>query len=358
LDIPEPLTPEDLAGAAARWEVAPPGLDREEVEWWQEYSDVEESLCWVQTPAIQRFLRGSYIRRIASAVPPRGRILDLGCGTGWLSVLLARSGDLQVIGVDFSPEQIRRARSCLKANPGVDVLFHHVTGGVKELLALPGFQTFDALVLHGVLHHLTNQEIRNVLSDFRDHLSRRSAKVFLIEPVLYAEEDRVLPSPGMQLAVNCVVDRLINLPFRGQKVGLRRRSPPEAVAWAKINRRFVGVPPRGPSPKEMPFRPGEIERLAEPYLDVLETERVLSFSFLAARNILLTRMTYPHITTAITWPYLSVVRGVERFLLSRNLLPSGHAVFELKECVVKRPEVRTTGLSPAAVELPEKAGLR
>jgi SAM-dependent methyltransferase len=40
--------------------------------------------------------------------PPPGRVADLGCGTGTLSLLLAEEG-YAVDGVDFSPEMVRRA---------------------------------------------------------------------------------------------------------------------------------------------------------------------------------------------------------------------------------------------------------
>ncbi len=41
---------------------------------------------------------------------PPARVADLGCGTGTLSVLLARQGH-EVHGVDFSPEMVSRARA-------------------------------------------------------------------------------------------------------------------------------------------------------------------------------------------------------------------------------------------------------
>jgi len=46
-----------------RWYIAPPGLDELEYAWWQEFSDVEENFCWVQTPLVQRIIRGSYIKK-------------------------------------------------------------------------------------------------------------------------------------------------------------------------------------------------------------------------------------------------------------------------------------------------------
>jgi SAM-dependent methyltransferase len=43
------------------------------------------------------------------SITPRGRILDLGCGSGWTSLFLARAG-FQVVGVDISERMIEIAR--------------------------------------------------------------------------------------------------------------------------------------------------------------------------------------------------------------------------------------------------------
>ena len=86
----------DTLNSTVRWEVSPTDLDAAENAWWQEYADVEEEYCWVQTPAIQKFLRGSYISRIADSLSPNDVVLELGCGTGWLSVLLAEIRELNI----------------------------------------------------------------------------------------------------------------------------------------------------------------------------------------------------------------------------------------------------------------------
>jgi SAM-dependent methyltransferase len=62
-----------------------------------------------------RLLLGSYFQRIAEDIaevaPARARVLEVGCGPGRLSILLARGHDLDVTGLDLDPEMIRRARA-------------------------------------------------------------------------------------------------------------------------------------------------------------------------------------------------------------------------------------------------------
>ena len=161
-------------GEFERWETTPPGFDRQEIEWWERYSDVEEEYCWVQTPAIQGFLRGAYIRSIAEAIPRGGSVLEVGCGTGWLSLHLARCGSFQVWGVDFSPEQIRRANAaCEREGLSDRVRFCLLNSSLSDLAEILPGQTFDVLLVHGVLHHLANDEIRALFAAFCHQLSAR-----------------------------------------------------------------------------------------------------------------------------------------------------------------------------------------
>src|ERR1700759_5360660 len=72
--------------------------------------------------------------------PPPARVLDCGCGTGWLSYFLARRG-YDVVGTDVSPDAIAIA----VANP----IFQH--GGVPAFRvadseALPFESEFDAVI--------------------------------------------------------------------------------------------------------------------------------------------------------------------------------------------------------------------
>jgi SAM-dependent methyltransferase len=54
-------------------------------------------------------------------VPPDARVLDVGCGSGWATRLLAGyATNGQVIGIDISDEMIRVARESSSAVPNVD----------------------------------------------------------------------------------------------------------------------------------------------------------------------------------------------------------------------------------------------
>lgn len=92
------------------------------------------------------------------ALPAGARLLDVGCGSGWLSEYFARLG-YDVTGIDISPDLIEIARERLSRVPyGAD----HLTPLKYRFIAhdvegLPLAETFDAIICYDALHHFEDE---------------------------------------------------------------------------------------------------------------------------------------------------------------------------------------------------------
>jgi SAM-dependent methyltransferase len=302
-----------------RYQSSTDELDAAEARWWREFGEVEADYCWVQPSDVRQFLRIGYLRRIIAELPRNGVVLDIGCGSGWLSSHLAASRDVRVLGVDFSEEQITRARESFTRGRTDDRL-NFVTDNAQldRVRALLPPHGADAIVLHAVLHHLSCEEIDRLFRTLRDQLAAPGAKVFILEPVRYA-----MPGAGsLGGAVRRLIDAWILMPLRGQRSGWRQMSAEEAKILARIDS-------RGASPKETPFLPDEIEELLGPYLNVTGRRPAMLFSFLVAKNLLLLRLSHRHLARFLFWPYLWFTRLLERAVLCFLPRSSGWDPFEL-----------------------------
>jgi uncharacterized protein len=94
---------------------------------------------------------------VAAAAPPRGEILDLGCGYGivahWLTLF---APERRVRGVDFDADKIRVARATARANP-------RVTFEQRDLLDWPEYPACDCALLCDVLHYFPRESKAEVL---------------------------------------------------------------------------------------------------------------------------------------------------------------------------------------------------
>ena len=83
--------------------------------------------------------------------PPPGHVLDLGCGTGWTSRLLARAG-YSVTGVDIAQEPVEIARELAAEEHLSGVTF---LAGDFEAAALPS--ACDYVLFYDALHHAEDE---------------------------------------------------------------------------------------------------------------------------------------------------------------------------------------------------------
>ena len=87
-----------------------------------------------------------YHRLLLAAVPPGGRVLDVGCGEGMLTRELAAKAS-HVVGLDIDPASVELARATTSA-ANIDYL-------CADLMRHPfAPEGFDAIVSVAALHHL------------------------------------------------------------------------------------------------------------------------------------------------------------------------------------------------------------
>jgi len=119
-----------------------------------EYADHDEDIDW-------------YVRMAQRA---RGLVLDLGCGTGRLTLPMARAG-ASVIGVDRSPEMLRTLGDKLRLeDPDVRIRVRYKLGDFRDL----DLQQRFALVLlpFNAIHHCGDlDEVRQVMAEIRGVLA-------------------------------------------------------------------------------------------------------------------------------------------------------------------------------------------
>jgi|SRR5579863_8620493 len=102
-----------------------------------------------------------------------GRVLELGRGTGRLTVSIAQSG-IDIVGVDLSDSMLEAARRKARA-AGVEVPF--VRADMRDL-SLDG--QFETILIPGnsLLHLLSNEELKRCFAGVRRHLAPGGRLVF------------------------------------------------------------------------------------------------------------------------------------------------------------------------------------
>ena len=98
-------------------------------------------------------------------------ILDLGCGTG---LLKRYHPNCHYVGIDTNIRYIEYAKKNLTGT--------FIVGDILELKKYVDSNTFDFIILNGVLHHLDDSCVANLLKSL-DSIMSRSGKIIIIDHI-------------------------------------------------------------------------------------------------------------------------------------------------------------------------------
>jgi SAM-dependent methyltransferase len=189
-----------------------------------------------------------HFERIHATVPlppPRGTILDAGCGDGIDLANVARRGDAVVVGVELSDGGTATSYARIRQVPDAHVV-------QADLRATPfADETFDLVYSYGVVHHLTPPQhaVRELA-----RVARRGATV-----AIYVYEDFATRTLGMRLAlrgVNSVRGFTTRLPPRLLFRVCQLASPLVYTMFTLPHLAFRNVPGVAAVARALPYRHG------------------------------------------------------------------------------------------------------
>lgn len=171
---------------------------QDEKAWWNMYGDYM-TYQWKLTPYLHELIRTPLERDyVEYLLKPGGLLLDLGCGSGWLSFNFAERG-MSVLGIDVSAEQINSANQLKQACQVDNVSFE--CADFIHWDSAPYEGAFDSVFVSAFLHHLPEVELEQTVRKIASLVKPRG-RVFLYEPLTSARP-RSLPVK--------VIDRLCSL---------------------------------------------------------------------------------------------------------------------------------------------------
>lgn len=160
-----------------------PALDLQR-RFWNEWNALAKEQEPPDEPSLAR--ADFVVSAVQRCVPPSARLLDLGCGTGWLTEHLAEHVR-DVTGVDLADEVIARAR--LRAP--------HIRFLAGDAMVVPADNSYDAVVCVETFSHVANQAA--FVDRLADLLRPRGTLILTTQNRTVFNRSRVMPQGQGQI---------------------------------------------------------------------------------------------------------------------------------------------------------------
>ena len=116
-----------------------------------------------------------FLNPVINEITEKGKLLDIGTGSGKLIQILSNEKKIDCIGVDTNSEMLNEAREKLK-NTNAKLL------KIKADTKLPfKMHSFEYITICNVLFHLKKESIDNLLNDAQD-LIKENGKIIILTP--------------------------------------------------------------------------------------------------------------------------------------------------------------------------------
>jgi SAM-dependent methyltransferase len=212
-------------------------------EGWQGWDDYAPFYDWENAQTLaRRDVR--FWQRLAAA--QEGRVLELGCGTGRLTIPIARTG-AEIIGIDRSEPMLVRARRRMKRARASAQL---VRGDIRHLPFRRGSRFAMVMAPYGMLQSLTSErDLRATLAAVNGALPRGGLFAIDLVPDLprWSEYDRRVSLSGrrgdavIRLTESVRQDRRKGLTIFDQEYEERRSGQRSAVKRFSLTFRTISV---------------------------------------------------------------------------------------------------------------------
>jgi 2-polyprenyl-3-methyl-5-hydroxy-6-metoxy-1,4-benzoquinol methylase len=219
-------------------------------EWWNQKLKLTER-TWVLPPRISRLIRQEQLDSMFRFLFKQGgTLLDIGCGSGWLSIKFAQTG-MQVTGLDVSRESLAKAQyNAVQASVTSYIKFMHVD--LRNFSPQNLGQTFDSIVSYAVLFFLQDN-LEDILLKLKSVL-KDDGILYLYEPICYRPEERTACS------------LIYNLPF-----SLLKHLITKTQFMQEADLRDI-INTSNSNPKENAFKPESLQKLLAGCFSIVKVE--------------------------------------------------------------------------------------